>query len=744
MSVREPDVAVVEAKLRPPTQLPGAVGRPVLLDRLDSGTPGALRLVVAPAGWGKSQLLAQWLARRPEPAAYVAGDAADNDPERFWRHLLTSLGRTGVDVDSLFSPLRAPALPFGSAIVEPLAAQLRDQPITIAVEDVHTITSPEVLETLEHLVNIAPPSVTVMLVSRSDPPIRLPRRRLAGSVVEIRAADLRLTREQVGHVVEGASGHRLADGVVEALVARTEGWAAGVYLAGLSMRASPDPSAFVTGFAGDDRVIGDYLSSELLPQLSEDERSFLTRTAVLEGLEPDVCNELLSRTDAAAMIDRLVRTNLFVLPTDEHGRSYRYHHLFRDWLLLELDRSLPGEKRELHLRASAVFAGKDDPSAAIAHALLAGDYLLAHRLMGRAAIRFIDSGSVGTVARWLSAIPDEGDRDRALDLAAVRAWVGIIDGDLDTVHHQCRVATELIQAAGWESEVGLGLPGEFDVLRAYALLLEGDVGTAAATAAAARDKGVSQRTAVAMETVAESAGYWLGRPDLGALRAVSAASQVIGDPYGQVLAEAFLAHAALDQLDIDAAAPWVESVFAAITEAGIEEYGAVAIGHVARARCALLGGDAEGARRDAARAVDLAQRRGDRPVEAFARLIQAQAAHTLGDDAAVAHVSEAANLVETLADPGVLAERLVVGSRQLRLPANTPKPTRLDAPIEPLTDREMALLRLLPGTLSQRELGEAIHVSFNTVKTYNRQIYRKLGASGRDDAVATARSMGLL
>ena len=737
-------VVVVESKLRPPTPHPNALARQLLVDRLEDAAPGTLRVVIAAPGWGKSQLVAQWLARHQRPVAYVSLDEADNDPVRFWRHLLSAVGRTGVDVDDLVRALSAPGLPFQTEVVEPLALRLEGHEVTVVLEDFHVITSADVTEAVEALVDARPEDVEVAVITRTDPPLHLPRRRMEASVVEIRAADLALAVDDAALLLDEVLGGHLPGDAVARLVAATEGWPAGLYLAALSMQTAADPAAYVDGFAGDDRMVGDYLSSEVLARLAPDDRDFLVRTAVLDELRPDVCDALLGRNDSVAMIDRLVRTNLFVLPIDDHGRRYRYHHLFRDWLRMELDRVAPGARRALHAAASTIFDGEGDVGAAIDHALAAGDFDLAHRLLERAATAYIDSGAVGTVARWLSAMPDGGDPGRARHVALLRGWVGIIDGDLDAAHRQCGVADQLGASSPPTVDIGLGLAGEVEIIRAYACVLQGRLAAAATATAAARDGGVSLRTEVTLAWVESSLGYWTGQPDVAALEAVSARSRALGDPYAEVLAESFLAHHALDVLDDAAAHRHIEAAFTVVADSGIESYAQVSVGHLARARARLAGGDASAAHTDVLRAVDLAVRRSDQPVESFARLVQAQIEHSLGLDDAGATLAEANRLIGSLEDPGILAERAHVVARQLRLAPSAPRAPRLAAPVEPLTDREMALLRLLPGTLSQRELASALHVSFNTVKTYNRQIYRKLGVASRDDAVAAARGMGLL
>ncbi len=735
---------VLASKLQPPTSRPDAVARPQLVAALDARRDGALSVIVAPTGWGKSQLVAQWIDGQHSPVAYVGLDRADNDPTRCWAHILAAVGRAaGLDPAPLATALRAPALPVLSEIVEPLVAQLDGVELRVVLEDFHLITSPAVIESVEALVDLAPPKVSVLIVTRTEPSLHLPRRRVSGSLNEIRLDDLRMDVALAGDVISDAIGYALDPDLVRQLVNLTEGWAAGLYLAGLSLRAAVDPRAFVESFAGDDHLISDYLSSEVLAGLSDEDRRFLLGTAVLSELEPGLCDELLGRSDSAAALDRLSRVNLFLIPIDQAGRTFRYHQLFSDWLQLEVDRIDPTALRVAHTRVAEIHAARGEHLLAVDHALSAGAADLAFQLVGSSGISLIDAGHHSTVARWCSQLPATDDPDQMADLAGMRAWLGIIDGDVDEVERQCGAAQRVLNGKPWESRFGLGRPGELDVLRSYAYLLGGSFHASVSAAELARKGGMSRRTEVALGYVEAAVGYWLGEPDMAAFESARSLSQEMHDPYAVLLADAYLALIALDSFDTHTAEPLIQAAFDTAREAGLESFGYAAVCHLARARLRILVGDGSGAVEDALRATDLAQRRNDLPIGCLAGMVVAEARHGLGDPAASESLQPVTADIVTLPDPGILEARLVVTERQLRLPVRA-RSARLSAPIEALTDREMRLLRLLPGTLSQRELGDALYVSFNTVKTYNRQIYRKLGVSSRDGAVAAAREFGLL
>lgn len=736
---------VLASKLQPPIPRPDAVARPDVVAHLEECPAGGLRVIVAPTGWGKSQLVAEWLSVHETPVAYLALDRSDNDPTRCWTHLLAAIAdATDIDVAELVAALRAPALPLLPEIVEPLVAQLGTTSLTIVIEDYHLISSPEVHESVEALIDLAPPDVALAIVTRTEPPLHLPRRRVAAQLCEVRLDQLRMGPAAATRILTSAIGTPLDDELVRVLVERTEGWAAGLYLAGLSLRTADDPKATVESFAGDDRLISDYLSSEVLSGLDDDDRQFLLGTALLTELEPTICDELLEATDSAVRLDHLSRTNLFLIPTDTTGRTYRYHHLFSDWLRLEAERTDPDGLRRSHRRAAEIYASRNEHALAVDHALEAADTDLAYRLVGQSGVDLIDTGQHSTVARWCAQLPATDSTDQMVDLAALRAWLAIVDGDVDAAEYQCRIAQDLLGSKSWTSGIGLGDAGEIDVLRSYAHLLGGSFHAAGAAAEAARKGGTSARTLAALAFVESATRYWIGEPDPDLFVTTRALSLEISDPYAVLLADAYLALIALDDHDPHAAEPLIAASFATARAAGLHSFGYAAICHLARARHGLLTGDVKAALDDAQRAVELAPRRNDLPVGCLAGMVLAEARHSLGDPDAADSLRTVAADIASIPDPGILESRLSVIERQLRLPAGQRRSPRLDAPVEALTDREMGLLRLLPGTLSQRELGEALHVSFNTVKTYNRQIYRKLGVSSRDDAVAAAKTFGLL
>lgn len=744
MSPERSTPAVLAAKLVPPSPRTSAVPRPTLVERLEAAGPGRLRVVIAPTGWGKSELVAQWLVRHATPVAYVQLDAGDADAGRCWAHVLAAVDRSiGLEIDDLVDALRSPGVALVREVVEPMLVRLDDREVTIVLEDLHLATGAEIEETLVALVDGRPSGVGVAISTRVEPPLQLPRRRLRDEIVEIRLDDLRVDAETARAIVLEAAGIELPDRSLVSLLDRTEGWAAGVYLAGLSLRDEPEPSAAIDRFAGDDRNVSEYLASEVLARLAPDDRDFLTGTAVLHELDGELCDAVLERTGSASRLDDLARANQFLVPLDRRAGHYRPHHLFREWLLLELGRAGPDAVRSAHHRASLAYLARGEVNPAIEHALEAGDAELVYALLIEHRLALLDSSQHATVSRWYRSLPPAPTADDAVETLLLRAWVGIIEGDLDTIDRTSGSAADLLAGPDVTERVAVRA-GEPDLLRSYAALLRGRLDRCRSALTSARAVALPERAGPSVAWLDGVTRFWLGEPAQEALEHAHEVAASAGVPYPTVLCQSYLAMHASEQHDLEAAERWTDAAFATTHEHRVSTT-YLAGAHAARAQVRQAHGDLDGAVADAETAIDLAERRNDTLIASLARLVLASIHHTRGERETARRLLDLVRRdLEPLDEPGILGDRLAIARRQLRL-GQAPAGRRMfDRPVEQLTDREMALLRLLPGDLTQRELGDALHMSFNTVKTYNRQIYRKLGVSSRDDAITAARAAGLL
>jgi LuxR family maltose regulon positive regulatory protein len=402
--------ALLATKLHVPRPQPGVVSRPRLAQQLDDGLGRGLVLVCAPAGYGKTVLLAEWAQRGPQLAAWLSLDAGDNDPARFWRHAITALDRVRPGIGERVGPLLGPPAPQSfDGLVTALINEL-DQPgaddVRLVLDDYHTIGAQPVHTSLEFLLEHRPPGLDLVLASRSDPPLPLARLRARGQLTELRAADLRFTGGEAAALLQQvASGQVLPDAVVTALASRTEGWAAGLQLAALSLRGQPDVTGFVAAFTGSHRYVLDYLAEEVLERQPAQVRAFLLETSVLERLSGALCDVVTGRPGSQALLEQIEREGLFLVPLDEVRGWWRYHHLFADLLRARLGQQ-PGQAAKLHQRAAAWYEEHLLADDAIRHAAAAGEMLQAARLIER----HFDTvyslwGEGATIQRWLSALP---------------------------------------------------------------------------------------------------------------------------------------------------------------------------------------------------------------------------------------------------------------------------------------------------------------------------------------------------
>ncbi|MGH3496373.1 MAG: LuxR C-terminal-related transcriptional regulator [Nocardioidaceae bacterium] len=411
-------VALVETKFFLPYVRDGLVPRARLGAALNSRR-ARLTLLSAPAGFGKTTLLAMWLGEaaaatsRARRLAWVSLDESDREPETFWTYLLTALERavpgTGSAGLALFGA--------GQPIEVVLAAVLNElsvlpEDVALVLDDYHLAESPRIQPGMALLVERLPPQVRLVISTRADPSLPLARLRARGDLTEVRAADLRFTHVETTEFLADATGLALDAADVAALGTRTEGWIASLQLAALSLRDRDDPSGFIAGFAGTDRYVVDYLVEEVLDDEPGEVRDFLLNTAILDRLSGSLCDAINETTGGAQMLEALERRNLFVVPLDDQRRWYRYHHLFADVLHAHLLQERPDAIPGLHRRASRWYAGAGEPEDAVRHALAAGDVDTAADLVEAAILDLRRERRESTIRRWANDFPDDVVRER--------------------------------------------------------------------------------------------------------------------------------------------------------------------------------------------------------------------------------------------------------------------------------------------------------------------------------------------
>ena len=460
---------VLSTKLYIPRLRPNAVSRPRLCERLDEGLHRKLILVSAPAGFGKTTLLSEWINRKdegrrltaeggsmkdegldlhpssfrlqPSQLAWLSLDEGDSDPARFLTYLVAAVQTMDAEIGKgVLDLLQSPQPPHTESILTTLLNEIATRPdhFVLVLDDYHVIDSTSVDQALSFLIEHLPPQMHLVIATREDPQLPLARLRARGQLTEVRATDLRFDPSEAAAFLNQAMGLHLSAEDIAALDARTEGWIAGLQLAAISLQGHADASRFVQSFTGSHHFVLDYLVEEVLQHLPEQVQAFLLRTSILARLCAPLCDAVLGKDEGGRMKDEedsssfslqpsstileyLDRSNLFLIPIDDESRWYRYHHLFRDLLRSRLATGHPDLVAGLHLRASVWYAGQDDLEDAILHALAAGDYTRVADLVEQAAQRLDMQNKLVSITHWIDALPDERVRARPW-LSVYRAW----------------------------------------------------------------------------------------------------------------------------------------------------------------------------------------------------------------------------------------------------------------------------------------------------------------------------------
>jgi LuxR family maltose regulon positive regulatory protein len=479
---------LLATKLHVPRPQPGFVPRPRLVEALREGLARGRVLVCAPAGSGKTALLADWARGGGRPVAWLSLDGGDSDPARFWRYVVAALDRARPGLAGRVGP--PPSRSFEglvTALINELAADPGPDEVLLVLDDYHLVDSGPAHESVTFLLENLPPGLRMVVSGRASPPLPLARLRARGQLAELRAADLRFSPEEAAALLAGAGGPGLPGAAVAALVARTEGWAAGLQLAGLSLRGQADAAGFVAAFSGSHRFVLDYLTDEVLDGQTEQVRAFLLDTSVLERLSGALCDAVTGRAGSQAMLAGIERAGLFLVPLDEVRGWWRYHHLFADLLRARLQAEQPGRVPALHRAAAAWCEEHDLADDAVRHALAAGDAAWAARLAEQNVEDLLGRSEGATLRRWLSALPAESVRDRPR-LCLAQAYGAAQGFQLEALEALLEEAERAFAVSGgepYEASTGrldsvlANVPAGIAFLRASLARLRGDVALAA-------------------------------------------------------------------------------------------------------------------------------------------------------------------------------------------------------------------------------------------------------------------------
>ncbi len=701
-----------------------------------------LVLVVAPPGYGKTTLLSQWQEHDERLFAWVLLGSDTDDPAALWRYIVESVGRA----EPRFAPT-AERLESGLPDGDPTTAAARvaealeeiDDEIVIVLDDYDAVNDPALHASIGSFLQRMPPSVQLAVVSRHDPPFSVGRLRTNGDLLEFRANELAFRFEEVDELVNTGMGMDLTPQDLALLHDRTEGWPAGVTLAGLSLRERDDREVALERFGGSNRFVVDYLTEVVLDELDSDRCAFLLETSILERMSGPLCDAVLEREGSTQLLAELEKEDLFLSPLDERREWYRYHSVFREFLYRELTLRLPERVQELRRRAYEWLLREGQLDDAFHQALAARDYGAASRLISSNWLELAGLRSEGTLFEWIDELPRDVVRADAA-LCVTRAWLLRLRGD----HRGAVQAIRDALAAEWSGP----LPdGAASVEAATSLIRAGFVGGDVSEQLRAAQLGFELEAdgAAVWQSVAQVslslASYFAGEPleSRSLVEQAADEAQALGMWLIAVDARCVLAIAALSEDDPDLAEQYARDALALAETRGLAHLDRLGQPLLVLGKVLAQRGEHDEADSTLTQALErLRACHDDLPV-AECLLALAPVRRALGrPDEARELLAEAARTIDVCVDPGMLRGRLDETKVILG------RPTQRTRDTDELSDRELDVLRLLDEGRTKRDIGRALYLSYNTIHSHTKSIYRKLDACSREQALAQAREIQLI
>ena len=721
----------------------GLVPRRALIRRLRSHRSCRLVLVSAPAGYGKTTVLAQWARADERPFAWVTLDPGDDDPVVLGSYLLAALAEVE-PVDAEFRARWTGDEPMFSATVLPALSRLiasRRIPFVLAVDDAQHVASRASRAMLRVVADAMPVGSQLAIASRTQAPLPVARLRAQGVIVEIGIGELALDPAEAGAVL-AASGQAVDPRDAHSIIERTEGWPVGVYLSGLALRADRDTVVLARDLGGDSPFIADYLRSEILDSTDPDTLRFLLRTSVLDRLCGPLCDAVLAGTGSAERLLGLQRVNLLVVPLDGRDRWYRYHQLLSDELRAELGRREPGTVPLLHARASRWYEANGGLDAAIWHAKASGDMARTGELVWTRAPDYLSTGRQDTLRRWLR---DLGERQIASSsrLALSASWLSLQSADPEGMRRWLLFA-EAREGADWRARIGHSeVAAGIAILHALIAVdgFESMRALAAAAYSGLPPDSTWRSMCCLLEGVALRFTDRIGEAE-ARLREGEQTALSLAAPGVRAACLASLGNLAIDRGDWRAAAALIEQTREAVVANNLHRVSTAA--HSMSAMALLLAHD--GDRAEARSALNTARRLGAE-IGAIApwfavegRTVQARAALLLGDPAEARLLVDEARTILAAVGPSPVLESMVESTAA----AVGAAPPTTAAPETTLSTAELRVMQYLPTHLSFPQIAQRLRLSRHTVKSQALSAYRKLGVRCRADAVESARALGLI
>jgi LuxR family maltose regulon positive regulatory protein len=731
-------------KLHPPPAREQTVQRDRLVELLRGKPETRLTVVAAPAGSGKTTLLGEWRESEAgsHPVAWLSIDDGDNDPVVLWSYVLEAL-RSVCPGLGVVSP---PDLRGASRIADVFLPQLINElsavgGVSLILDDFQQLKRGPARDSIGWFVERTPSTFHLILGTRSEPALPLAALRAHGALVEVRAHHLAFTSSEADLLVNDRLALGLEREYIDDLVSRTEGWAAGLYLAALSLQAVEDRQAFVSEFGAQNRYVVDFLVDEVLEAHDPATQTLMLRSSILERLSGSLCDAVLEREGSGQLLGALARSNLFLVPVDDRGDWYRFHHLFAQLLRVELEHREPGLAPMLHRRACAWHRRNGSIEAAIGHAIAAGAFDDAAGLIGAEWVSYAHLSRHATVLSWLRQLPEERVRTNP-HLLLVKAWMHSLSGEREAASGAIAALEQLRpfdpgpQADGFSS-----LEASLFTLRA--LVPWGDIGSGLENARRAIElEGPESPWRAHVCAFLGEGLYYSGEYDEAA--GWFRESVGVALSRGQwLIAMSALAHWSLlsgERGRTDEQQRLADDMRTLAHERGLdEEEGMVFVegmAFVALGAALEAHGELEDALALIERGVSLQRNAGYVRPLSHALIRQGSVLSALGRrNEADAVIAEARALIDTCKDPGFLTAWLAA--------LETVSRKRPQAGPGELSRRELAILRMLAGNLTERDIARELYLSHNTVHSHTKSIYRKLGVSSRAAAIERARKLGL-
>lgn len=755
------DASILSTKLFIPAAPARVIHRPHLIERLTAGLQVGkfLTLVSAPAGYGKSTLLAEWITGYQGQVAWLSLDDRDNHPLRFWRYFVTALqtvsqplGQAALQMLELAQDFD-PQL-FLTALVNDVAAC--DHPVILILDDYHLISNSDIHAAMNALLEHSPPSLHLVMATRTDPPLPLSRLRVRGKLTEVRIADLRFDTEEAAGFLNGLMNLALDTADVQALEARTEGWIAGLQLAALSLQDRADVQTFIQEFTGSQHLVLEYLVEEVLLRQPEALQQFLLETAILQRMCAPLCDAVTESAQSAQALADLHRRNLFVIPLDGEHYWFRYHHLFAEFLKSHLKRTRAGDLAALHRRAAAWFQAHNYPEDALHHAFAIPDYAYVSRLVVDNWRRIYHQGRLDTAVQWLESLPGDLLR-QSPPLSVAYCWTLFIRGDYNRIDAYLDNITQAFDQMAAEGKLPVNHP-EYNIifqqvilLRAIVMRHQGDVAAALQeieqllpTVAGFRQTLGQMVVDMGYTACYSQMGYtYVAANDLD--RAADYLSRV--SPHARGCGNYFaLAHATMEWAKISLAQGRIEQAericrheLALAEQPAYAHYPAFCLIQLALAdvlRVKEVWDEAESLLRQG---LETARRSGHAYYLAQGYLIAARLHYAQGKPAQAQEDVRLAEQIATAIHNRFLDDAIAQTRQTLASKALPAQPL-----IEPLSERELEVLRLICAGKSNQEIADELFLALNTVKRHANNLYGKLGVSRRAQAIIEARRLGLV